>query len=132
MAHRWLDDVLLELAVAQQGVLSASQVLDRGGTKDLLYGRCRTGRIRRIRVGLYIHAGFPPSWQQDLWLEHLGAGAGSAVCGEAAAALHRLRKFGSRSVEVLTRWGSSHKSVRGRLHETFWLPESHIVRVDGL
>jgi very-short-patch-repair endonuclease len=132
MAPRWFDDLLLEFAVAQHGVISASQALDRGGTKDLLYGRCRAGRIRRVRVGLYIHVGFPPTWQQDLWLEHLGAGPGSAICAEAAAAVHGLRKFGNRSVQVMTRWGSSHKPVRGQVHETFWLPESHIVRIDGL
>ena len=32
----------------------------------------------------------------------------------------------------MTSWGGSHAPVRGRVHETFWLPESHVVRIDGL
>ena len=79
-----------------------------------------------------MHSGFPPSWHQDLWLEHLATSHESAVCGEPAAALHGLRRFGDQSVQVLTTWGSSHAPVRGVVHETFWLPESHIVRIDGL
>jgi very-short-patch-repair endonuclease len=35
-------------------------------------------------------------------------------------------------VDVLTTYGSNHEPVRGRVHETFWLPEDHIVRIDGL
>src|SRR3954447_13140943 len=79
MAYRWFDDLLLELAVAQHGAISTTQVLDRGGTHQLLAARCRSGRIRRIRIGLYVHTGFPPSWQQDLWLEHLAPPRTSAV-----------------------------------------------------
>jgi very-short-patch-repair endonuclease len=131
MAHRWFDDVLLQFAVAQHGAFSAGQALDRGGTHQLLAERCRAGRIHRIRPGLYVHAGFPACWLQDLWLAHLGAGR-SAVCGEAAAALHGLGRFGSKSVHVLTKFGSNHEPVRGQVHETFWLPDSHITRVDGL
>jgi very-short-patch-repair endonuclease len=132
MAHRWFDDLLLELAVAQSGAFSTRQVLARDGTHDLLYARCRSGRILRIRPGIYVHVGFPPSWHQDLWLEHLATPRRSAVCGEAAAALHELKKFGSQSVHVLTKYGSNHEPVRGHIHETFWLPESHIVIIDGL
>jgi very-short-patch-repair endonuclease len=132
MANRWFDELLLELAVAQHGAFSARQALDRGGTRALLAARCRAGRITRVRVGLYVHNGFPPSWRQDLWLEHLATPDLSAVCGEPAAALHGLGRFGRQTVEVLTRWGSNHAPVRGRVHETFWLPESHVVKIDGL
>src|SRR4051794_20536330 len=132
MANRWFDDLLLELAVAQQGAFSARQVLDRGGTTALLSARCRSGRICRVRQGLYVHSGFPPSWQQDLWLEQLAAGPGAAICGGPAALLHGLGRFDVQSVDVLTRWGSGHRAVRGRVHETFWLPTSHIVQIDGL
>jgi very-short-patch-repair endonuclease len=132
MAYRWFDDLLLEFAVAQHGAFSSRQVLDRGGTRDMLYARSRAGRIDRIRAGLYVHSGFPPSWRQHLWLEHLATSDVSAACGEAAAALHGLGRFGRQTVDVLTRWGSNHAPVRGQVHETFWLPESHIVKIDGL
>ena len=35
-------------------------------------------------------------------------------------------------MEVQTPEGGSHRPVSGTIHETFWLPASHIVRIDGL
>ncbi len=132
MANRSLDDRLLKLAVAQAGAFSAAQVVEAGGTHRTLQIRERSGKIVRVRRGLYMYAGFPRCWLQDLWLEHLAAGEKSSVCGEAAAQLHGFRNFTRNVVEVERVQGGNHRPVRGIVHETFWLPPHHVTLLDGL
>jgi hypothetical protein len=67
-----------------------------------------------------------------LWLAHLSAGERSAICGAAAAQLHAFRGYDQNVIEVERKQGGSHDAVVGTLHETFWLPSSHIVHIDGL
>ena len=69
---------------------------------------------------------------QRLWLEVLGAGDGSAVAVHAAAALVGFRRSRPGAVHVQTREGRDHKPVFGTIHETFWMPPSHVVHIDGL
>ncbi len=132
MSRQRFDAQLLAIAVAQSGAVAAAQVRAIGGTYDHLRRRERAGQLTRVRGGLYVHAGFPPSWRQDLWLEHLAAGPRSAVCGRAAAQLHGVKGYDDDWVEVERVQGGNHEAVRGILHETFWLPPSHVVSVDGL
>jgi hypothetical protein len=81
---------------------------------------------------LYIHAGFPDNWKQRLWLEVLAAGDSVAVSTNAASALHGFRRSRPGSIEVQTSEGGSHRPLFGAIHETFWMPPSHIVHIDGL
>jgi predicted transcriptional regulator of viral defense system len=128
-----LDEHLLKLAVAQSGAVSSVQVLDAGRSYRHLSTRERSGKLVRVRKGLYVHAGFPSCWLQDLWLEQLAAGPRSAACGRSAAALRGLRNFRERTtVEVARVQGGNHQPVRGTVHETFWLPSRHVTHVDGL
>jgi hypothetical protein len=90
------------------------------------------GTLRRRRSGLFVHTAFPSCWKQDLWLGVLGAGDRAAIDAEAAAKLHELRNFDREVVEVLVHEGGSHTPAIGTLHETFWLPDDHIVEIDGL
>jgi hypothetical protein len=132
MAYRSFDELLLKLAVTQAGVVAGRQALDAGGSHDQLRRRERAGQLCRIRNGLYLHAGFPLCWRQDLWLEQLAAGDGSAVCGESAAQVRGFRGFAGDHVEVERVQGGNHDPVRGTVHETFWLPAHHVTTVDGL
>jgi hypothetical protein len=132
MTYQPLDHHLLKLAVAQSGAFSSAQAVAAGCSYAHLRHRERTGRIHRVRRGLYLHAGFPRSWLQDLWLEQLAAGDRSAVCGEAAAQLHGFNRFTRQTVEVERVQGGNHEAVRGSVHETFWLPPHHVTNVEGL
>jgi hypothetical protein len=132
MTYQPLDHHLLKLAVAQSGAFSSAQAVAAGCSYAHLRHRERTGRIHRVRRGLYLHAGFPRSWLQDLWLEQLAAGDRSAVCGEAAAQLHGFNRFTRQTVEVERVQGGNHEAARGSVHETFWLPPHHVTNVEGL
>jgi hypothetical protein len=126
------DDKLLAVAVAQAGAVAARQLVPIHGTYAQLRTRVAAGRLRREKDGLYVHAEFPRTWKQDLWLAHLDAGDRSAICGRAAARLHGIRGHTAPVVEVEVRQGGSHRAIRGRVHETFWLPPTHLTKVDGL
>ena len=132
MLHHWLDAELVRLGNAQAGAFATRQVLELGGTTKQLLRREEWGRIRRVRRGLYVVEGFPDSWHQRLWLEVLAGGEGCVVANRAASALHGFRRSRPGAVEVQRREGTAHTAVFGRVHETFWLPPEHIVRIDGL
>ena len=81
---------------------------------------------------MYVHCGFPDDWRQRLWLEVLGSGDGSAVSGPAAEALHGFWRSEPGAIEVQTSEGGSHRPLFGAVRETFWMPPSHIVHLEGL
>jgi hypothetical protein len=132
MRDNWLDIELTRIAVAQAGAIVARQALELGSTYDHLRSRERSGQLRRVQRGLYVHAGFPDTWRQRLWLEVLAAGDGSAVSSAAAEALHGFRRSAPGAIEVQTSEGGSHHALFGTIHETFWMPMSHITHIDGL
>src|SRR5437764_113223 len=132
MFDHLLDIELTRIAVAQAGAFTARQAFERGCTRSMLHRRERSGLLHRVRQGLYVHTGFPETWKQRLWLEILGAGEGSAASTKAAAALHGFRRSEPGAVEVQTSEGGSHSPIIGTVHETFWMPPSHVVHLDGL
>ncbi len=121
-----------ELAALQRGAFSATQVLALGATTALLRARWRRGEWLKRGRGLFVVAGAPACWKQDLWLAHLSAGPTSVICGRAAARLHRLRGHYAPAVEVLVPIGGDHRGPLGRVRETRWLPPEHVVLIDGL
>lgn len=132
MLDHSLDVELTRLASAQAGALAARQAFERGWTRSQLFRRERSGLLRRVRQGLYVHSAFGDSWHQRLWLEVLGAGGRAAVSTRAAAALHGFRRSTAGAIEVQTSENGSHRPVFGTVHETFWMPASHITDVGGL
>jgi len=127
-----LDQELLQVALGQSGAITTSQALERGCTHSQLRRRQGAGRLVRVRRGLYVVAGFPDTWEQRLWLEVLAAGAGTAVSTAAASALHGFRRSRPGAVEIQTTEGGNHRPLFGTIHETFWMPPSHIVHINGL
>lgn len=98
-----LDMVPLEpvtaLAQAQFGVLSAAQLAALGLDDSAVRRRVTSGLLKRRLPTVFVFAGAPPSWRQDLKAATLWGEA--VVSHEAAAALHRLVGFPERPV-VLT------------------------------
>ncbi|HEX4819384.1 MAG TPA: DUF559 domain-containing protein [Acidimicrobiales bacterium] len=126
------DRGLIQIAVDQAGALTAAQALGLGFTYAQLRWRERAGQLRRVRKGLYVHTAFSDSWEQRLWVEVLAAGERTVVSTQAACALHGFRRSQPGVIEVQTPEGGSHTPVFGTIHETFWLPRSHIVEVNKL
>src|SRR5438552_9852198 len=127
MLGNWLDKEIVALAARQAGGFTAKQLVVLGANYDQLRRRERSGVVRRVRHGLYVHSAFGGSWQQRLWLEVLAAGDGSAVSGPAAEALHGFWRSKPGAIEVQTSEGGNHRPLFGIIHETFWMPPSHLV-----
>src|SRR4051812_10813038 len=132
MRYPWIDTELLRVAVAQAGAITARQAIECGCRYDHLRSRELSGQLRRVRKGLYVHSSFPDTWLQRLWLEVLASGTGTAVSTAAASCLHGFRRSPPGAVEVQTSECGSHTPLFGTIHETFWMPPSHVTHVNGL
>ena len=107
MSARHVDRAIEALARSQHGVFSRRQALLAGATASLVDRRVNSGAWLRLAPGVYALAGNPATWHRQLKAAELSV-AGSAVCGRAAAALHRLTGFRpSRPELVVPRTGSA-------------------------
>lgn len=80
---------LLELADAQSGLLSCSQVVELGGSEALIRRCVRDGHWHRLTAGI-LSTTRSPSWLGWVWAGVLVAGPSAVVGGAAAAHLHRI------------------------------------------
>jgi hypothetical protein len=62
----------------------------------------------------------------------LAAGPRAAAAGRSAAALWHLPGFSAGPIEVVSPYGTSHKSPLGEVRHSCWLPDHHITVVDGI
>jgi hypothetical protein len=84
--ERVSDQQLAQLAVSQHGLVTRSQGLGLLNSQQL-QRRLASGRLVRVRPGVYRFAGARVSWEQQLLAACLAAGEGAAVARLAAAAL---------------------------------------------
>jgi hypothetical protein len=122
----------IELARTQAGAFATEQANECGLSRHALSRAARAGLIERRAVGVYVAGGAPPSWRQELWVAQLAVGPRSAIGGRAAGQLLGMRGFRSDAIEVITHEGGAHRLRGGILRETFWLPEEHIITIEGL
>lgn len=85
---RWND--LYEVAAAQDGIFTTAQAATAGYSSPLLAKYLKSGRIMRVRRGIYRLVHFPPGDHEDLvvlrlWSERLGV-----FSHETALTLHNL------------------------------------------
>src|SRR4051812_48273031 len=82
---------VLELAARQHGVIAAAQLIELGLSRDAVRHRVRTGRLHRVRRGVYA-LGRPQLTRNGAWMAAvLSCGAGTALSHETAAALWEIR-----------------------------------------
>lgn len=119
----------VQLAAAQHGVFAGSQVRDL--TKEFAQSRVRHGRWKRRRTGIYTIAGTPKTWEQDLWIELLAAGPGSAVGRRSAARIdHLTARFGD-AIDIVQPEASVPKAKPRTSRRTSRLLERHVTVVHG-
>jgi Transcriptional regulator, AbiEi antitoxin/Protein of unknown function (DUF559) len=127
-----LDVAVTALAERQFGCFSRAQVLELGGSDDLIHRRIRSGRWVRVAPGVYSIPGIPMSYLRRLWVTHLTAGPDSVVSHESAAALLHLTGF-PRGPVVLTVDHPSHLRVEGAfVHQITDVAPHHVWLLDGL
>lgn len=123
-----------ELQRQQLGLVTRAQAIAAGLPANVVDGRLRRGRYRRLLPGVYADAGLPDSWEVAALAAALWAGGDAVLARDSAARVHRLPLPASRG-EVL------HLLVRTRcfdprpgivVHRTSTLEPHHVEAVDGL
>jgi very-short-patch-repair endonuclease/predicted transcriptional regulator of viral defense system len=132
VANRDAFAALMTLAGRQAGAVAVSDALALGVTRRAIRHALEQRVLERWGQGLLLVAGAPRGWWQEAWLNHLAAGADSAIGGRAAARAHGLRRYARADVEVLVPRLTSHLAQLGRIRESRDLPPHHIVLMDGL
>jgi predicted transcriptional regulator of viral defense system len=83
-------DVLFETAASQAGLFTSEQAARAGYSPQLLAHHLRSGRILRVRRGIYRLVHFPAGEHEDLVAAWLWSGRAGVVSHDTALALHEL------------------------------------------
>jgi len=125
---------LLGLAAEQHGVLTRSQLRDRGLTPAEIAHLCSSGRLRAASRRVLVVEGSPPTWRQSAFVAVADTRGHGALSHFAAAALWELPGFGPGDLHVLVPRGAiDHRTPRtATVHTTRRLPAHHVVVHDGI
>jgi hypothetical protein len=91
---------LRDLADCQGGVITRSQALSAGLSRDMIVSRLGSGRWQPLHTGVYAVFSGQPDRQAILWAAVLRAGRGAALSYQTAAELDRLADRPSAAVHV--------------------------------
>src|SRR5450755_3345155 len=85
-----LPEPLHELAWSQDGILTSTQVLAGGLTREVIRWRLAAGQWQRLQAGVYAVFSGPPGRRAILWAAALRAGSGAMLSYQTAAELAAL------------------------------------------
>lgn len=125
---------LLSLAEQQYACFSLDQARSAGVTQDVLDNRRATGEIWSPHRGVYVIAGAPRSYEQQLMAACLAGGPGTVVSGRAAAHVWGLLELDDPPIEISIPRSRSPRFGRGRVtqHRPLDLLPSHTTVRRGL
>lgn len=83
-------DSLYEIAASQEGLFTTEQAADAGYSLPLIAHHLKTGKMQRIRRGIYRLVHFPAGDHEDLVACWLWSGRAGVFSHETALALHEL------------------------------------------
>ncbi len=90
--HRWGvggERAIGRIAARQHGVISRAQLLQAGLGRDAIDSRLRSGRVRRVRRGIYLLGPIVSPLAREM-AAVLACGDGALLSHRSAASLHRL------------------------------------------
>lgn len=90
------------LATRQYGLITLFQALAAGLTIGQIEHRCRIGRWRVVRPGVYVVVGTPPSWEQQVLAAVLASGSTAVASHGTAARLLGLDVGAIDAIELTT------------------------------
>jgi predicted transcriptional regulator of viral defense system len=97
---RRADGLIADLAARQHGVVSLTQLMERGLSERAVHDRAVASRLHRIHQGVYA-VGHPLLTQEGRWMAAvLACGPGAVLSHRSAAALWGLRRDGRSTVDV--------------------------------
>lgn len=122
---------LIELASRQHGIVTHQQVLTAGWTDAVISRRLRTGRWKRLRSGVYIVGGVPPSWEQLVLGACLAGGPDVVASHRTAARLWGLVSADGRT-EVTVAGVRRVRLPQTKVHQSVLLPALDRTRRRGV
>ena len=90
------------VAERQHGSISRAQLLDAGATKQAIQWAVRAGELLLVAPEVFVVAGSPRTWRQQLMIAVLDAGPGACVSHRAAAILLGIARRGMAEVVEIT------------------------------
>jgi len=126
--------MVAKYAEVQHGVFTLSQVHQHGGTDAAVLHRLQTGAWKLLPYrGVYLVAGCPWSWEQQLHALVLAAGPSAAASHRSAAALLGIPGFSRHGViEVVTTRALRNRTPGARVHSSRQLPSVHLTVVEAI
>ncbi len=98
--QRWSSKAIWELVRRQHGVVARRQLLAVGLTQPAIHHRLATGRLHRVRPGVYVVGRPELSRDGELMAAVLAAGPGAWISHETGAEVLRVRRRESGPIEV--------------------------------
>jgi hypothetical protein len=129
----FLDQHLVAAALAQEGVLGLEQICALGITASAVRQRAAAGRLHRVFQAVYSLV--PPSLlkREGWWMAAvLACGPGAVLSHRSAAALHALRPYNGRKIDVTVPWRSSLRHHGITIHRSTTLTDADLTDADGI
>jgi hypothetical protein len=125
-----VDRKMMALAPRQHGLVTHQQVLECGGSRELVRRRCEMGWWRRVERGVYAVGGVPMSWEAKVLATCL---AGDAVASHrTAAVLLGVDGYRPGRVEVTVPREVRFRRPAVRVHQSTDLDLARIVTCRGI
>lgn len=125
--------MLAKLGASQHGLFLTPQAVDLGVSKAALLHRSRLGWIVPVVRGLYRLRDHPWTSQTATMAAVLLAGPRAVASHGTAARAHGFWAYAAHGdQDVTVKEGSNHRLRIGRLHISSWLPDDHVVHLDGI
>lgn len=101
-----IDKRIIRVALAQRFLITRSEVMDLGGSVDVIQNRLESGVWTRVQAGVYQVDRRPPTWESRLMAAVLACGPRSRVSHRAALVLWRMDGIANAPIEVTMPFGN--------------------------
>jgi predicted transcriptional regulator of viral defense system len=129
----FLDQALVRLSVAQNGVFGLDQLRALGITPSGVRARRAAGRLHRIHQTVYSLVPKELLKRDGLYMAAvLACGEGAVLSHRSAAALHGLRDWGYTKIEVTVPRRSARRHEGVKVHRSTTLTEKDVTVVNGI
>jgi hypothetical protein len=121
------------IAATQHGAVTRAQAIAAGASKAALRWAISIGELVEVAPTVYVVAGAPRTWKQQLMVAVLDAGPGACVSHRAAAVLHGVARLGAPLVvEITSPRTRTHRLAGVVVHRLLDLSDEHVMLIDGI
>lgn len=127
-----VDRAVAHLAVRQHGLVTRGQARQCGMSDNAIAGRLAAGRWRRVRTGVFVINGTPPSWEQQVHAACLAVGPSAVASDLTAGRLWGMLLPEPRIIEVVTPPGRQARLSGVRHHRRSTLHPTDVAGHGGI